>query len=215
MGSAEVASASGKAAASGALSRTELIRRGAGGGAALVASGTGLVAFAAPAAADAVPDGDLAYLRLLVATELLKADFASNALRGAQLGRWTARLFRRTRSDDRAHYKRLATLMSDAGQQPASAADIDFSYPSGTFRSASSIKNRGLRIGTLAVGAYVGALENVQTPSLRLPLAGIAANEAQQVSALAQLVGHPPVGAAFASALPIAAVSAALAAYES
>ena len=200
---------------SGLLSRTELLRRGAGGGAALVASGTGLAALAAPATADAVPDGDLAYLRLLVAAELLKADFASSALRTGKLSGSTARLLRRMRSDDGAHYKRLAALMTDAGQQAATAADIDFSYPSGTFKSTSSIARRGFRIATVALGAYLGAIENVQTSSLRLPLAQIAANEAQQVAALAPLAGRPSVGAAFAPALPIAVVSAALDGYES
>ena len=200
---------------SGLLSRAELLRRGAGSGAVLLASGTGLAAFATPAAADVVPDGDLAYLRLLVAAELLKADFASSALRSGKLRASGARLFRRTRSDDGAHYRRLAALMVAAGQQPATAADIDFSYPSGTFRSASTIASRGFRIGTVALGAYLGALENVQTPSLRLPLAQIAANEAQQLAALAPSTGRPSVGAAFAPALPIAAVSASLDEYES
>src|SRR5262249_12786664 len=164
---------------------------------------------------EAVPDGDLAYLRLLVAAELLKADFASSALGSGKLGKSGARLFRRTRSDDGAHYKRLAALMTGAGQQPATAADIDFSYPAKTFKSASSIAKRGSRIATVALGAYLGALENVQTPSLRLPFAQIAANEAQQVAALAPLAGRPSVGAAFAPALPVASVSAALDAYES
>jgi Ferritin-like domain len=197
----------------GSLSRAELLRRGAGGGVALVAAGTGLAAFARPAAA-AVPDGDLAYLRLLVATELLKADFTSSGLRSGKVAGSSARLLRRMRADDRAHYDGLAALMHEAGQPPARPADIDFSYPAGTFRSASSTLTRGFRIATLAVGAYLGALESVQTPSLRLPLAQIAANEAQQVAALAQLIGRPSVGAAFAPALPIAAVSAALGEYE-
>ena len=200
---------------SASLSRAELLRRGAGGGAVLLASGAGLAAFAAPAAAEDVPDGDLAYLRLLVGAELLKADFASSALRSGKLRASGARLFRRMRGDDTAHYKRLAALMAAAGQQPATAADIDFSYPSGTFRSASSIAKRGFRIATVALGAYLGGLENVQTSSLRSALARITANEAQQVSALAPLAGHPSVGAAFAPALPIASVSAALDEYES
>ena len=37
----------------------------------------------------------------------------------------------------------------------------------------------------LTLGAYLGAVENVQTPQLRLPIGQIAANEAQHVSALA------------------------------
>jgi len=71
------------------------------------------------------------------------------------------------------------------------------------------------KLTSLALGAYLGALENVQTPSIRLPLAQIAANEAQQLSALAPLVGRQAIGAAFAAALPIDVVSAALDEYES
>ena len=55
----------------------------------------------------------------------------------------------------------------------------------------------------------------MQTPRLRLPLGQIAANEAQQVGALAQLLGRPLIGGAFAAALQIDAVSAALDEFES
>ena len=68
---------------------------------------------------------------------------------------------------------------------------------------------------TLALGAYLGAIENVQTPAARLALAQIAANEAQQLSALGPVAGRPTIGKAFAAALSIDAVSAALDEYES
>src|SRR4029077_20615840 len=61
------------------LSRAELLRRGIGGGAMLAASGAGFAAFARPAGALTVPDGDVAYLRVLVAAELLKAEFHTQA----------------------------------------------------------------------------------------------------------------------------------------
>jgi hypothetical protein len=67
----------------------------------------------------------------------------------------------------------------------------------------------------MTLGAYLGALENVQVPRLRLPLAQIAANEAQQLSALAPALGRPTIGRAFAAALPIDTVSASLDRYES
>ncbi len=119
------------------------------------------------------------------------------------------------RKADTTHYTGLAALMSEAGQPPATSGDIDFSYPRGSFASARSTATLGWKLTSLAVGAYLGALEQVQTPSIRLPLAQIAANEAQQQSALAALVGRPAIGDAFAAALPIDVVSAALDDYES
>jgi hypothetical protein len=194
------------------LTRADLLRRGVGGGAMLVASGA---AFAAPAAAAGVPDGDLTYLRLLVAAELLKADFQTQALRGRRLGPAASSLVRQMHADDAAHYRGLAALMNGAGQPPTTAGDIDFSYPKRTFRSQGSVVKLAWKLGTLTLGAYLGAVTTVQTPELRQPLGQIAANEAQQLSALAHLLRRPMIGGAFAAALPIDAVSTALDEYES
>jgi hypothetical protein len=71
------------------------------------------------------------------------------------------------------------------------------------------------RLEHLMVGAYVGAIENVETPELRLPIGQIAANEAQHQSALAGLGGRPVVEKAFAPALGMGAVSDALDEFES
>ena len=196
------------------LRRAELLRRGLGGGAALVATSAGLASFAGPAAA-AVPDVDLAYLRLLTAAELLEADFQAQALASGKLDPAGARLVRRMQADDKAHYTGLASLLAGAGQPPLTADDIDFSYPRGSFRSRDSIARLGWTLAELSLDAYLGAIENVQTPAARLELAQIAANEAQQVSALAPLGRRPAIGSAFAAALPIDAVSAALDRYES
>lgn len=192
------------------MSRAELLR----GGALLVASGAGLGALA-PAAAAAPPDGDLAYLRLLIAAELLALDFGARA-RGS--GRATGRakaLLRQIHRDDEAHYSGLAALMTGAGQSPATAGDIDFSYPKGALASESAILKLGAGISTLALGAYLGAVASLQTPELRGPVAQIAANEAQHVSAFAQLRGRPLVGRAFAPALSMSDVSSALDRFES
>jgi hypothetical protein len=70
-------------------------------------------------------------------------------------------------------------------------------------------------IESLTLGAYLGAVENIQTAQLRLPIGQIAANEAQHVSALADAAGKPIIGRAFPPALRIDAVSSALDAYES
>jgi hypothetical protein len=192
------------------LPRKELLRRGT----LLAIAGTGAGVLAARATAAGVPDADLSYLRLLVATELLKSDFEARALRSGKLDTAGVALVRRLRADDQAHYRGLATLLNDAGQPPATAGDIDFSYPHGTFKSQGSIVRLAWKFTALGLGAYLGAVESVETPRLRLPLGQIAANEAQQLSALAAFLGRPMIGGAFAAALGIDAVSDALDAYE-
>jgi hypothetical protein len=198
------------------LSRAALLKRGAFGGGALLVSASGVSVFAGVASADTIPDADLAYLRLLIAAELLAVDFQTHALASHKLRHnGPFAVFRRMRSDENAHYAHLADLMNAAGQTPATAADIDFTYPKGSFRSQASIVKLGGRLEHLMVGAYVGAVENVETPALRLPIGQIAANEAQHTAALAALSGREVIGKAFAPALQIGAVSDALDEFES
>jgi rubrerythrin len=191
------------------------LRRGAIGGGALLVSASGLAAVAPVAAADTPPDADLAYLRLLIAAELLALDFQTKALTGGKL-RSTARgLFRKIRADEKNHYTQLASVLTAAGQTPATSGDIDFRYPKGSLRSQRSIVTLAGRLEHLMVGAYVGAIENVQTPELRLTIGQIAANEAQHQSALAGFRGDSMVGPALGPALEIGAVSDALDEFES
>jgi len=171
--------------------------------------------FARTAHAAVVPDSDLAYLRLLAAAELLKADFQTAARRSPQLPPRPRALLARFHADDKAHYDALATLTKAAGQPPPAAGDIDFSYPVRTFATARSTLELAVELTTLTLGGYLGAIEGVQTASVRLPLGQIAANEAQQLGALRGAAGRAAVGQAFASALSIDAVSARLDRFES
>ena len=198
------------------VSRAELLRRGAVGGGALLVSASGFSAFAGTASADAPPDADLAYLRLLIAAELLAIDFQTHALASRKLHtKGAAALVRRMRADENAHYVKLAAMLTAAGQTPATSADIDFSYPKGSFRSESSILKLAGRLERLMLGAYLGAAENVETAELRLPIGQIAANEAQHVGALEALEGRSVIGKAFAPALQMGSVSDALDEFES
>jgi rubrerythrin len=182
----------------------------------LLVSSSGLSSFAGVASAATLPDADLAYLRLLIAAELLALDFQTHALGSGKLRRHGASaVMRRMRADENAHYKQLASLMMAAGQTPTTAGDIDFSYPKGSFRSQASIVRLAGRLEHLMVGAYVGAIGSVETPELRLPIGQIAANEAQHASALAALTSRPAIGKPFALPLSMAAVSDALDAFES
>ena len=199
----------------GRFSRASLLRRGAAGGGALLVSASGGAVFVRASAAAGVPDGDLAYLRVLLAAELLAADCQRRALASGRLAPSTARLVRSMLADEKAHATALSSLIAGAGQVAATAADIDFTYPAGAFARQASILELAGSLERLTLGAYLGAIENVQTPSLRLPIGQIAANEAQHVSVLAAASGRPPIGRAFAPSLQIEAVSAALDAYES
>lgn len=191
--------------------RGELLRRGGGA----IFAGTAFAALAGGADAATPSDSDLAYLRLLVAAELLAADFERKALASGKLSRHSRVLIGKMAADDKAHYARLAGLVTAAGQPPASAGDIDFSYPKGSFASQSSMLKLAAEIETVVLGAYLGAVENVETAELRLPIGQIAANEAQHAGALAALRGHSVIGRAFAPSLQIDAASAALDRFES
>jgi hypothetical protein len=189
--------------------RTQFLRRaGVAGGAVLIPGSLAGLAGAA------TPDGDVAYLRLLVGAELLAADVQARAIASGKLGRAAVAALRKMAADERAHYAALAQLVARAGQIAATADDIDFSYPKGALASEQAILGLVARIESVTVGAYLGAIENIQTPELRLPIGQIAANEAQHVGALAALAGRPVIGRAFAPSLQIDAASAALDAYE-
>lgn len=183
------------------------------GSGALLASASGLGAFAPAALADLVPDGDLAYLRLLIASELLAVDFFGQAW--SYEGGAYRTVARKIRGDDSAHYTLLADLMTAAGQTPATAADIDFSYPSGTFGLRSSTFRFARTLEQMLVGAYIDAVQNVQTPAYRLTMTQILTHEAQHRSALAALQRQSLIGTAFPASVSMAAMSDFLDRYES
>ena len=197
------------------FSRAGLLRQGAAGGGALFLSGSVVAALASPAAAATITDNDLAYLRVLIGAELLEADVHTRALASGKLDSSATKLVKRMLADEDAHYRGLANLMAGAGQVPATSDDITFTYPKGSFDSQASMLKLAGKLAELTLGAYLGAVENVQAPPLRLPIGQIAASEAQHVSGLAVSAGRSALGSAFAPSLQIDAVSSALDRYES
>jgi hypothetical protein len=183
------------------------------GGSALLVGGSALAL--APPALGAPSDEDLAYLRLLIAVELLEVDFVAQALAAKAVPPAAARALGGMLAQDKAHLAGLSSLMTGAGQVPATAGDIDFAYPSGTFDSAESIMKLAATLEDVSLGAYLGAIGSVQAPLWRLPLGQIAASEALHVGALAAAEGKPVIGRAFAPSLRMDAVSAVLDRYES
>jgi hypothetical protein len=165
----------------------------------------------APSARAAVPDGDLAYARLLVGLELLSLDFYSAALRS---GNYDPGLeLRRARAAEKQHYDAVASVLADAGQVPATAQDIDFSYPRGSFDSHRSIALLAVRLESLSLGAYLGAVRALETPEFRNHAARAAASEAQHLSVFSGAVGGRRLGPPLPPTLSIDRVSNALDAY--
>jgi rubrerythrin len=167
------------------------------------------------AAAEAPPDSDLAYLRLLVGAELLAIDFQTKALATKKLNASLRATFRRLLADEKAHYAGLSKLLVDAGQVSTGPGDVDFAYPRGSFATRTAIARLGWRIESILVGSYLGAIESVVTPEVRLPIGQIAANESQHLSTLGPSARKGRIGRAFPTALSIEAASAALDVFES
>ncbi len=181
----------------------------------LVASASGLGAFAPSAFASAPPDGDLAYLRLLIGAELLAVDFYGRAIGRGDLDQQYAQRAGRIAADESEHYTLLAALMTAAGFTPATSADIDFSYPGRTFSGLGSVLRFAHELERMLVGAYIGALGNVQTPAYLQTMAQILAGEAQHQSAIAGLQGRPLIGQSLPAPVGMAAMSDYLDRYES
>jgi hypothetical protein len=176
-------------------------------------SATGFLA--GPAAADAIPDGDLAYARLLVGAELLAADFYAQAIASKQFSGDALKYLKRALFNEQEHYQAVAGILSGAGQAPATAADFDFAYPKGSFASKLAIAKLGVTLETAFLGAYLGAVDALLTNGLKQPVARIAASEAEHLSAFTRLSGGDPVGISFPNGLTIEEASNALDAYTS
>jgi rubrerythrin len=195
------------------MSRGQLLARSAIGGAALFAGGSAVTRLVEPAAADPLPSSDLAYTRLLVGAELLAVDFYSQATAAANAGPTVAWYLKRALANEKDHYASVAQILSGAGLTPAVAADIDFSYPAGTFASGGSIVKFARQLEETVLGAYLGALSGIQTSSLKGALGRIAASEAQHAAYFTSALGGKTFDDSFPPALTIDQASNAFDAY--
>jgi len=193
--------------------RAELLSRGTRGGLAVLAGGSALALLATDADADTLPSTDLAYARLLVGAELLAINFYTQAVAAQQFANSMRKHLQQALFNEQEHYRSVAGILSGAGQVPAVAGDINFSYPSGSFGSRSSIAMLGFELETTFVGAYVGAVGAMQTSSLLSGIASIGANEAQHLSLFSDQLYGRPIGVSFPPALTIDQASAALDAF--
>jgi hypothetical protein len=197
------------------LTRSALLSVGARRGAAVVLAGSLFEAFDGVAAAAPLPDGDLAFARLLVGVELLAIDFYTQAIAAKQFRAVGQKYMAIALQNEQAHYQSVAQILSGAGQTPAVASDFTFSYPAGSFGSRGKIAGLGRELETVFLGAYLGAIGGLQTPALAQPLARIAASESQHLSLWETELDGRPISAAFPAPITIDQVSDALDAYTS
>lgn len=197
------------------VSRRRVLERGAKLSFSLVVFGTAAGRATAETDAGALPDADLAYARLLVGAELLTLDFYTQALAAKQFGREATKTMKRVFFNEQEHYAAVSQMLAGAGQTAAKPEDFDFTYPAETFRSKRTIVKLAVELETVSLGAYLGAVDALQTDALKAPVARIAASEAQHLGAFARLAGEEAIGNSFPSTLTIDQASAALDAYTS
>jgi hypothetical protein len=195
------------------MTRGQLVSRSAKGGAAFLVAGSALSRFVEAAAADPLPGSDLAYARLLVGAELLASDFYTQAIAAVNAKPTVVKYLKRAFVNEQEHYKSVAGIISGAGQTPAVAGDIDFSYPKGTFASQKAIVSFAQQLETTILGAYLGAIGGMQTNALKTGLAQIAACEAEHAAYFRTTHGGSTFNLSFPPALTIDQASNALDAF--
>jgi hypothetical protein len=195
------------------LTRAEFLSRGAKGGAAVLIAGSAAAVLVPAAAADPLSDNDLAYARLLVGAELLAIDFHTRAVDAKKLAGKGQKNLQAALRNEKEHYQSVAGILSGAGLVPLVTADVDFTYPRGTFDTVAGITKLALELETTFLGAYLGAVAGMQASSLVGGIARIAANEAQHLSVFQSMVLGRPLTVSFPKALTIDETSEAMDAF--
>jgi hypothetical protein len=177
------------------------------GGAALLVAGSAATLLAPAASADPLSDNDLAYVRLLIGTELLGIDFYSRAIDAKKLSSKGQKYLKAALLNEKEHYQSVAAILSGAGLVPAVSADVDFAYPKGSFDTAGAVTKLAARLETAFLGAYLGAVGGMQSSALVGGIGRIAANQAQHLSVFQNMLFGRPINVSFPQAMPVQAVS--------
>ena len=161
-------------------SRGEFLSLGMKGGLALVAGGSILGAAAGPALGQA--SGDVAIAKLAATAELLAIDVYGRAIKTGFFSADVLAYMEAARQNEQDHYDALAGVLGMAAPK-----GVKFTYPPGTFASAKSIAATGVALETAFVGAYLGAVEALQSNDLKAVAGQIGANEAQHLTTFKRL----------------------------
>jgi hypothetical protein len=173
-------------------------------------AGSAFGVLAETAAADPLSDNDLAYVRLLVGTELLGIDFYTRAADTKKLSAKGQKYLKAALANEKEHYQSVAAILSGANLVPLTAADVDFAYPKTAFDSAATITKLAAQLETAFLGAYLGAAGGIQASSLVSGIASIGANQAQHLSVFQNMLFGRPINVSFPKAMSIQDVSAVL-----
>jgi hypothetical protein len=192
------------------LTRAELLGRTVAGGLAL-ATGAGVLSGVgvAPARASIGPP-DIPVITLVLAAELLGAEFYTQALRAKAFDAAEARYLRRALVNETEHYAAAAQFLTAAGQTPGQAADFDFTFPARAFATRRSTAELGLQLETAFLGIYLGGAGSIQDAGTRAVFARVAASQAQHLSLFSHIVLDKPIGMSFPVPLSVEDGSAAL-----
>ena len=177
--------------ATGAVTRSALLRRAAGvGGAALAASSTVGWAIAPPAAAAPAGETDLAWVRFGITAEFVSADYYRLARRSGLFRPAEARALERATAAQNAHRTALRETLQNNGQTPIDDADIEIVFPADAFDRRRSAVGLGRRLEATLVSAYLGAVTTIQDQTIRELFAQLAASESEQLAFLKGLAGR-------------------------
>jgi hypothetical protein len=152
---------------------------------------------------------------MLIGVELLAADFYAEAIASKHLRGRTNEDAVTALVNETEHYNYLGFVVKSAGGIPLTAADVNFTYPTGAFYTAKSVLALATTLEQLSLGAYLGAAGNVANPVVQSAIAQITATEAQHLSAFSLRSGGTAFQDAFPQAMTIQEASDALGAYTS
>jgi Ferritin-like domain len=176
----------------------------------LGATAAGSLVDRARAASGPLADLDLALARLAVAIELLGDDFYAAAIESKHFVGNEPRFLQRARFNEDEHLTAVSQILSGAGHVPSTADDFDFTFPARAFATRQSVAELGVVLETMAVGAYLGAVDAFTPPDLKTTAARIAASEAQHLSVWSRIAYGRPIGISFPAPLDYVSASAAL-----
>lgn len=196
----------------GGLTRADVLRRGAVGGLTLGLGGSLAALGASGAAAGTEPpsEEDMAWVRMAASAELLAIDFYDRAIASHRFHRAERDYLREVRSAERAHYAALAAALVDLPPLPG---DFRFLYPPRTFTAVERISDLGVKLETIFVGVYLGAVEAIVDPALHVLAAQIAAAEGRHAGVIDAMAGSFSAGTDFPTPLDIEQATDALAPY--
>ncbi len=161
-------------------SRGEFLSLGMKGGLALAVGGSILGVAAGPAFAQA--GGDVAIAKLAATAELLAIDVYGRAIATGFFTADVLAYMEAARQNEQDHYDALAGVLGSAAPK-----GVKFMYPAGTFAGAKSIAATGVALETAFVGAYLGAVEALESNDLKGVAGLIGANEAQHLTTFKRL----------------------------